>query len=269
MFQRFVKIFLLIILVGPGLATGETPEPAEIVDRMIAAVGGEEFAAIGVLEFVVSEEETHNDGTSTVKNYKAFVDTKNVDNLRAELEGNVVIAKTNQDAWAVINGKQDERRQTPYMARGTLRQRLFPLLLPYSLKMEGVWIKEVGETTWDGRESWVLTIPFAKGFFTSAVLNTTWRMVVAKDDYSILSAEFVPSAEFRNVQKEGIRYRTLKYDTIEGARIPSQVLLIGIDVEGRESGHVRVTKLAPTVRGPFEPTLFIDPRRLAAMEEEE
>ena len=158
MFQRFLKIFLLGILIVPGLATGETPEATEIVDRMIAAVGGEEFAAIGVLEVIVSEEETHNDGTSTVKNYRGFVDTKNVDNLRAELEGNIVIAMTGQHGWAVIDGKQDERRQTPYMARGTLRQRLFPLLLPYSLKMEGVWVKDVTETTWDGREVWEVHI---------------------------------------------------------------------------------------------------------------
>ena len=31
--------------------------------------------------------------------------------------------------------------------------------MPYSLKMEGVWVKEVRETTLNGRDVWVLAIP--------------------------------------------------------------------------------------------------------------
>ena len=38
-----------------------------------------------------------------------------------------------------------------------------------------------------------LGIPFAKGFFVSPVMETTWILVVAKDDYSILSLEFAPA----------------------------------------------------------------------------
>ncbi len=48
----------------------------------------------------------------------------------------------------------------------------------------------------DGREVWVISIPFSKGFFMKPVMETTWILVVAKDDYSIQSLEFAPAPAF-------------------------------------------------------------------------
>jgi hypothetical protein len=59
---------------------------------------------------------------------------------------------------------------------------------------------------------------------------------------------------------KGIRYRTLKTEDIEDAQIPTQILSIGINVNGMESGHVRVTKVKPSVYGPSDPTLFSNPQ---------
>ena len=98
------------------------------------------------------------------------------------------------------------------------------------------------------------------------VLTTTWRVAIDKEDFSILGFDFLPPVELRNVQLMGVRYRILKYDDIEGARIPSQVLAVGINMEGIESGANRITRIEHTVYGPWEAGLFANPRRLEALE---
>ncbi len=102
------------------------------------------------------------------------------------------------------------------MARLSINQTVFPLLLPYSLKMEGVWLKEVREGHVDGRDVWVIAIPFSKGFFVNPVMETTWILVVAKDDYSIQSLEFAPAQAFADVSPVGVRYRILMQKDLEG-----------------------------------------------------
>jgi hypothetical protein len=188
--------------------------------------------------------------------------------MRLELDGGIVLGRHGGVAWATAGGVFDERPQTPYMANGTINQSIFPLLLPYTLKMDGVWISEVGEITWEDREAWTLIIPITKGFFVSPVLTTTWRVIVAKDDYSILAADFLPPFELRNVEPLGMRYRTLKYDDVAGAKIPSQVLAVGINLEGYESGANRITRITPRDYGPWEAGLFISPMMLEAIESE-
>ncbi len=75
---------------------------------MIAAAGGEAFADLGVLELEVTEEEIRNDGTQSGKSYTLFVDTSNLDNMRMELPGEVVVA-TNRRWWVVDDGERARR----------------------------------------------------------------------------------------------------------------------------------------------------------------
>jgi len=262
-----LSLVLPMVLAVPAVLTAETPEPQEIVDRVIAAAGGKAFAELGVLKLEVSQEETRNDGTSTKNTYTAFADTKNLVNLRIDYPGDVVVARSGSVGWSMTNGVVDDRRQTPAMARTTLNQTIFPLLLPYSLKMEGVWVQEVREMTIEGREVWVFAIPFAKGFFTSPLLTTTWYLVVDRADYSILWLEFVPPEHYRDVSPEGIRYRILKQKEIDGAKVAEQLLLVGITAQGMESGHVRVTKMDASVI-PWDVNLFLNPLQLEALEED-
>lgn len=267
--MRFLIIMMSLAAVTPSFATAaEMPDPGELVDKAIAAVGGEGLDRLQVLRLAVSEEKTQNDGTASDNDYVAYVDMSDLKSMRQELAGGIVLGRTGDDAWATERGVFDERPQTPYMARGTLNQALFPILLPYSLKMDGVWVKEVGEIEWEGRPAWTLLIPFAKGFFVSPVLTTTWRVVVDKEDFSILGVDFLPPLELRNVQFMGVRYRILKYEDVEDVRIPSQVLAVGINLEGYESGATRITRIAPTAYGPWEAGLFVNPRRLEALEGE-
>lgn len=258
-----------VVMVAVGtVGAADIPEADQIVERTIAAVGGDSFAELAVIKLEVSEEQIHNDGATSNNEFTAYVDASALDNLRMELSGDVVIGRNGGDSWATTNGVFDERPQTPLMARGTLNQSLFTLLLPYSLRMDGVWVKDVAETTWEGKDAWALLIPFAKGFFVSPVLTTTWRVVVDKSNYAILGIDFIPPVDLREVQPMGIRYRVLKYDDIKGAKIPSRILAVGINVDGQESGATRVTKVATTVYGPWEAGLFVSPARLEALEAE-
>ena len=268
MILRACSLFFTLVLAIPPAAFGESPDPKEIVDRMIAAAGGEAFSQLGVLKLEVHEEQTRNDGTQTAKNYVLMVDTANLANLRMEYPNGTVVGGSAAGGWGVENGVQDDRPQTPTMARKILNLAAFPLLMPYSLKMDGVWVQEVRESTLEGRDVWVLAIPFSKGFFVSPVLTTTWFMVVAQDDYSILAFEFVPSVEYRKVSPVGVRYRILKIQEVEGAKIAEQILSVGISPQGQESGLVRVTKSKASVRL-WEPSLFLSPSQLEALEEDD
>jgi hypothetical protein len=98
------------------------------------------------------------------------------------------------------------------------------------------------------------------------LLLPEWLLTVRRSDHTVVAAEFLPPVEFRKVTTEGVRYRYLQHATIDGVRLPTQVLLDGIDFDRVENGHVRVTKIKPSVRGPFEAELFVDPRRLELLE---
>jgi hypothetical protein len=261
---------LALVLATTGGVSGaaEPPDADVIVERMIEAVGGAGLADAEVIRLEVVEEKIRNDGTSSENSYVAYVDLSSLDNLRIELPGDIVLGRNSGEGWATNQGVFDDRPQTPKMASGTLNQSLFPLLLPYSLQMEGVWVKEVSEITWEGEEAWALILPFVKGFFTSPILTTTWRVVVDKDDYSLLGADFLPPVDLQSVQPMGVRYRFLKYDDVGGVKIPSRVLAVGINLEGLESGATRVTRIVPTAYGPWEAGLFVSPARLEALEGE-
>ena len=267
--KRFVYMLPLVAaLVLPAALHAETPEASVIVDKMIAALDNGGFSDLGVLRLEVVEEQTRNDGVASTKEFTAYVDSSSFDNLRMEMGKGVVIAKQGASGWAMDKGVVDDRPQTPFMVEGTLNQSIFPILLPYTLKMDGVWGKEVVETTWEGKDAWLLLVPFTKGFFVSPVLTTTWRVLVDKTDYSILAVDFLPPADMRNVQPMGIRYRVLKYDDVEGVKIPSWTLSVGMNLKGQESGATRVTKISTTVYGPWEAGLFVNPVRLEALEGE-
>ena len=91
--KHLATVFIIVgLIAGPAVAGGEErPEPAEIVDRMLAAAGGEEFSEIGVLKLEVSDEETRNDGSRTSHEFILYVDTTNLQNIRMEIKGGSVV----------------------------------------------------------------------------------------------------------------------------------------------------------------------------------
>jgi hypothetical protein len=268
MFHRTLSLVLSLTLGATAALADEMPDPNTIVAKMIAAAGGEAFADLGILELEVTEHEIHNDGTQSGKSYKLFVDTSNLDNMRMELPGEVVVAVNGGGGWSTTANVLDDRPQVSKMARLTINQSVFPLLLPYSLQMEGVWLKEIYETQLNGRDVWVIAIPFSKGFFANPVLETTWILAVAKDDFSIQSLEFAPAPAYADVSPVGVKYKILKQKEIDGATVVEQMLAIGINSQYQEYGANRVTKIASKVQ-PWDPTLFLSPAQLEALEEDD
>lgn len=266
MIARAILIFAIAIC--PLHAGAAAPEPAALLQGMLEAAGGmEAFQQLGVLEFTVTSEETTSGGQQRNRVWTAYVDAATLANMRLELPGEIVIARNGDTAWATQQGVLDERPQTPKMAQATLNQRLFPLLLPFTLAMDGVRLGDVFETSFEGVPAWRVAVTFPRNFFITPSMETSWYLHVRQDDGSLIAAEFMPPEDIRQVAAEGVRYRALKHATLgSGVQVPVQLLLDGIDAYGSPNGHVRVTKLQVRVRGPFDPTLFLHPDRLAAIE---
>lgn len=262
-----VLVFSLLIGITPALA--DPPDVDVIRDGIFAAAGGlEAFRQLGVLELAISDEETRADGSMRTSQATAYVDARTLDNLRMELPGDIVVARNGEDAWSTREGKVDDRPQTPRMAAGTLNQRIFPLLMPFTLAMDGITLSDPRETTFEGEPVWRIAVNFPEGFFVAPSMSTTWFLHVRRSDHEVISVEFLPPPEIRQVRSEGVRYRYLKSATLGASiRLPVQLLLDGIDINGAPTGHVRVTRERITVRGPFEPALFLHPVRLDAIED--
>lgn len=270
--MRPFRLMLGVLLLTPCAFAADAEPPtdvASLIDRTIEAADGARFRNLGVLEIQIHEEETTSEGNTITNDFTAYVDTNNLSNLRLEMANNLVVGSDSGFGWATRNGVSDTRPQTPRMAVGTIHQRLFPLLLPHSLRMEGVEVSEdVMVGTFEGEEVYQVAVDFKQMFFASPVMNTTWHLVVRRSDYSLVSAEFLPPVETRKLESEGVRYRTLESTPVEGVPLPSEMLLDGIDFLRRPNGHIRIVKLTPRVRGAYEPALFINPQRLEALEEQ-
>ncbi len=269
MIHRVLILLLSLFVVAAPTVAEDSIEPREIIERLIAAAGGEAFAKIGVLELEVTQEEIRNDGTSTKTNFTAYIDTANLENQRIEYPGELVIAHHGGGGWSSTAGVMDDRPQTTVRAERALNQTLFPLLVPHSLRMEGVRASEYREATVNGREVWAVALPFTKGFFNSPVLATSWLMVVDQQDASLVTLEFFPSPEFRKTSPVGMRYRVLKYQEVGGARVPEHILAVGINARGEESGHSRVTRIKASIHGSWDPKLFLSPAQLEALEKDD
>jgi hypothetical protein len=264
---RTAVIVLATLLVPTAVPAGP-PEAGALLDGMLKAAGGlQSFRDLGVIEIVLTEEETAADGTQRNRRATAYVDATTLSNLRLELPGEVVVARRGTDGWSTRAGVPDDRPQGSRMAVGTLNQRLFPLLLPFTATMDGVQFGAVNETSFEGQPAWRVAVSFPEGFFIAPSMATTWHLHINKDTGALLAAEFLPPPGVQDVRSEGIRYRVLKQAPIgTGTLLPVQVLLDGIDLAGSPTGHVRVTKMQTTVRGPYDPKLFLHPVELQALE---
>jgi hypothetical protein len=262
-------ILIAAILTAPLPSLAAAPDAEVLLKGMIQAAGGmDAFRELGVLEISLTEEETTTKGTQRNQQSTAYVDATTLANMRLDLAGDVVVARNGATGWATISGAADERPQASRSALAALNMRLVPLLLPFTLTMDGIRFGEIHETSFEGEPAWRVALSFPHGFFLSPSMDTTWYLHVRKSDSALLAAEFYPPKDIRQIRSEGVRYRVLKQTTIgSGVRLPAQVLLDGIDLNGSPTGHVRVTKMQIRVRGPFEPALFLDPTQLKAIEE--
>lgn len=243
-----------------GLVSAETPTAKTIVDRAVnAAEVDSSMARHDMIRVAIRQEETTSDGTAHVRDVTALIHGANLENTRLELGEGTTLVLNKSTAWAMLSGQLDTRVQTPRMAAGSIRQILFPLLMPFSLGMQGVRLGEVAEGSFDGTPAWEIEVSFTPDFFSAPSMITTWKVFVSRKDNLVLGAEFLPHAEYIAVVDEGIRYRYLNRQDTDGITLAAQVLLDGIDLNGVENGHVRVTKMTATTAGPLDLSLFIHP----------
>jgi len=268
--MKIVAAALTFCLLAMTVTAIAGPPDVEAIRKGVyeAAGGLEEFKQLGVLQLAISQEETLSNGEQRKKQATAYVDARTLTNMRLELPGNIVVGRHGDMPWATRDGVLDDRPQTPKMALATLDQRLFPLLLPFTLAMEGVRMSDPKETSFEGIPSWRIAVDFPQGFFVVPSMMTTWYLHVRRSDHTVLAIEFIPPPGVREVSSEGIRYRYLKRANLGSSiQLPVQVLLDGIDLNGAPTGHVRVTRMRITIRGAYEPALFLHPVRLQAIEE--
>lgn len=258
--RPYLPLLAASLIALPGLAAAETPTANTIVDRAILAAELEStIAEHDMIQVAIRQEETTSDGTASVRDVTAVVHGAQLENARLELGEGTILVLNNSTGWAMMRGQLDTRVQTPRMAAGTIRQTLFPLLLPFSLRMGGVRLGAVTEGSFDGTPVWEISIDFTPEFFSAPSMFTTWKVFISRKDNLVLGAEFLPHVEYIAVIDEGIRYRYLKRQDTDGLSLAAQVLLDGIDVNGVENGHVRVTKMSSTTAGPLDLSLFIHP----------
>ena len=263
-------LFIAGIIAFSGIASAETPSAEALVSMAMEAVESEStMADHNMIRIAVHQEETLSDGTTKNSDTTAIVHGGGLENIRFVLNQGVTLGLSGNTGWAVIGGKLDDRPQTPRMAAGTIRQTLFPVLLPFSLQLEGVNLGAVTATTFDGTPAWRLDVNFEPNFFAAPAMLTTWRIFISRDDHLVLGADYPPVKELLAVVDEGIRYRYLKRQDVDGINLAAQVLLDGIDINEVENGHVRVTKLDAETIGPLDLSLFINPDIAAKMDSEE
>ncbi len=253
----------------PGTGTAEPRgRSTDAVHRAVRAAGGSKaLAGLGILKAEIHNEEITAKGERHVEKMTAWINGADLEQLRLLYTPQVLLVDNGRRAWAVVQGKLDTRRQTPLRARTTLHDRLFPLLLPFSLENEGIRVTSVTGATWEGDSCWKLTVEFPPGYFTTPILNTPWEILVRKSDGRIVMAQLFAPEEYVKVGAEGMRYRFLGWKKVGGVLLPSDLLIVGIDGNGAESGHVRTVKIRWESLGLPEEPLFMHPEDLEAMEE--
>lgn len=257
----------VLFTAAAGLAA--PPAADDLLARALTAAGGAKaLADAGVVELQLNEEETKASGAVASAPSHVYISGSRLEHLRTESRGWTLV-RSGGAGWASVNGQPDQRPQTPKMASGSVTASLFPLLLPFSLSMEGIRLGEVSETSFEGTPAYKLVASFPEGFFFSPVMSTRWSFYLAKSDATPLAAEFLPPATYGDAGAIGMRYRYLTWQKIGGCRLPAKVMVDGVDASGTPTGHTRVTTITGAVRGPWDPSLFLSPTALQAIEGED
>jgi len=246
----------------------EAVEASVVIDRMIEAAGGRRaMDGLGYLQSVVKEEETLASGRIENRSFTSLVRTEGFSGMHVDIGNDTSLYCNPKKAWAMRNGELDARPQTPRYARGSIYERLLPILAPFFVEWPGVFVEGVDEGEWERQAVWELRVLFPKNFFFSAVLTTTWTYIVRQSDGRLLAMEVYPQERFRKVLEEGYRYRLSSFTELEGVSLPKRILVEGLDFDGVENGHFKIIALEHRLLDGIDPILFVDPAEIEALDE--
>ncbi len=269
--KRLCSALFLLILTGalavPVQAATDASHQA-LLKKMIAAATVKPVKRGGpVVQLKVREEETTSDGVVHKRAFTAWINPASILQRRLQLNPSVIIGFDGRYGWATIRGKEDKRPQTPTMAAGTLNNKLFAELLPFSLQEPGVTIISVSRTKWRKKPVLKLQVEVPRNFFTSPIMNTTWSVLVDPKTYHVIVAQFLPPKKYLAIAAEGMRYEFLKHTVAAGLRLPTYVVIIALQGErGTEGGHTAVDHITVTTQ-PYDPSLFLSPKELERINE--
>jgi len=254
-------------MVTPVQASGTTSTPDSLVTKLVAEAGGASAATIhGVFKLEVTTEETTLDGMSHKGAFTAWVNPASWIQRRIEISPKVIIGFDGKTGWALINGTNDQRPQTPRQAAGTINRYLFAALLPFSLQAPNISLGTPRKGTWENDPAIQVPLSFPPNFFYTPMMDTQWILTLDTAKKTVLGVEFRPPEEYVSLGAEGMRYYILQRKTIDGVTLPTKLLAVAIDQQGNESGHVKTFTIKIT-RVDGGASLFLSPAALAAIGE--
>ena len=264
MLPKTLILMLSIVMSLPLFAAS----PAEkVIDASIQAAGGRQaFESLGVLKMEISQSETEADGSRHTGTVTAYVDTT-LSNSRLEMPNNIVVTRNGNTGWATIDGTLDDRKQTPRMAPGTCRQKLFPLLLPFSLKIEGTGFSKPSQTTYQGQKMSKIGMTVAGLFFQSPLISTHWDLLFPTDTTQSPIARYLPLDQFIKVHPEGMQVEIKEKSKVGGVLLPTKVIFRGVDASGKTTSHTREIKIKYSIVQDPDRGLFISPETLEKLDE--
>jgi len=241
--MRGFKVMLLVATSTFPLASqGQSlPSPQEVVGRACEAAGG--LAALqnlGYLRAEISSSEVAQSGETSETRKLIVFHPQAVVPVRLErpIQG-VIAGDDGEGGWALVKGRPDTRPSTQLLVRRMVVTDAFPLSLPFSLTWPGVTVTEVGESTLGNRPTWRLTVSLARNFFHSPQIATQWTVEVDKETYQVLRAESPFTDLGKGIVADGMRFSWSNYVTLQGVRLPTQQLVVGLDQNGKEKTHSR------------------------------
>lgn len=232
-----------------------------------AAGGLKAFNDLGVLQMEISQVETYADGTNGGTAYTAYVDT-NLVNTRLELAGEIISVGNGNTGWATMQGQPDIRQQTPRMAPAFNRERILPLLFPFTLNLEGLILgDQVDEVVFAKKPALRFSFSVAEMYFASPLMGLQWDVLVSPDDHRFIAARFLPVEGFAEAKNEGLQIEILETKKVNGVTLPTRIMMKGINQSGQPTGMEREVTIKTTVLLEPNPALFIRPDLLEALEE--
>jgi len=266
MIRRSITFAVMAALSMAGPLGAATPK--QVLEKAISAAGGREaLARLGIVRITITEDEVTDRGEESRTTVTAVVDMARPNRMRLEMPAHrVVMARDGGEAWATVNGRLDKRPFTRKMVIGTLHNKLFPILLPFTLDDPGIELVKTTDVRWSDTDVSMVVVRFTDGFFASPVMNTPWDVLFDRKTSEVVAAEYVPSQEYLKIGAEPARYRFLRLVRIDGVRLPQTIVLEGLDHQGGATGHTRTVKITWEPHQPPNPGLFMNPERLEAIE---
>lgn len=228
-------------LVGTAVDAQNLPMPGEVVRRACEAAGGlRAFTNLGFLRVEMASTEVTQEG-KTSETRKVLVFTpQSIAPVRLEIPAvGVVAGDDGSGGWALIKNQPDPRPTTKIMVKRMVTADAFPLTLPFSLNWPGVTVSGVTAAILDNTPTWRLSVTLARSFFHTPQIATQWTVDIDQQNFRVLRAESPYTDLGKGVVADGMRFTWAEFHFLQGVRLPTQQLVVGLDRDGKEKAHHR------------------------------